>query len=336
MNEERNQKPDIEVVHVKDDFYKANWPKCLPVNKKGDVLLPNSKITKGTLSKLWPYLQVGGMNVHRMLAITFLECPGHPDDYQVNHIDGDKLNNDLSNLEWCTVQENVIHAYKTGLRNDNRPLLVKDLETGEIHRFYSLQAAARWFKVNGSLFTYYLKPKVTKIIPWRKKYSIIYEGDEWPEGLELGKTNGVEREIIVKELKTGKRIIFPSVTAASKILNIKSGAIYWYLNRRGVDCNNVYKGYEWWFLDEYPREIPETVERQGNKLAYENHSFSKGIRRKPSRVKTTDLATGEVKVWDSLWVIADALGLKKNSLEKAIWREGGVVKGIRYEYLGKE
>ena len=37
------------------------------------------------------------------------------DKLQVNHIDGNKKNNNLSNLEWCTQSENQIHAFKHGL-----------------------------------------------------------------------------------------------------------------------------------------------------------------------------------------------------------------------------
>lgn len=52
-------------------------------------------------------------SVHRLVAETFIPNPlGLP---QVNHIDGNKLNNNIHNLEWCTRSENMLHAHKHGL-----------------------------------------------------------------------------------------------------------------------------------------------------------------------------------------------------------------------------
>jgi len=53
------------------------------------------------------------MLIHRLVAMTFI--PEVDDKPYINHKDGNKTNNKIDNLEWCTVKENNIHAYKNGL-----------------------------------------------------------------------------------------------------------------------------------------------------------------------------------------------------------------------------
>lgn len=58
------------------------------------------------------------LKVHRLVALAFIPNT-LKDKTEVNHINGNKGDNNILNLEWCTPKENSIHAHNTGLINNN-------------------------------------------------------------------------------------------------------------------------------------------------------------------------------------------------------------------------
>lgn len=82
-------------------------------------------ITPG-INNDYPTIRVPKVNapivLHRVMACCFIPVQAglskHPKDLQVNHIDGDKSNYELTNLEWCTSQGNIIHAFEMGLSSN--------------------------------------------------------------------------------------------------------------------------------------------------------------------------------------------------------------------------
>lgn len=61
------------------------------------------------------------IGAHILVAMAFVPNPN--DKPEVNHKDGNKLNNTWSNLEWVTRSENALHAYSNGLINHGKPFL---------------------------------------------------------------------------------------------------------------------------------------------------------------------------------------------------------------------
>jgi hypothetical protein len=112
------------------------------------------KVWKNSKNGYW-YFVVNKkiQSLHRAIALQHLPIKEGMND--VNHIDGNKDNNHLSNLEWCTRSQNIKHAYDTNLRKGvflgmygknnphSKPIVGINRTTKELIEFDGLQEAGR-------------------------------------------------------------------------------------------------------------------------------------------------------------------------------------------------
>ena len=117
--------------------------------KRGKVLKPRTTPNGYQNVVIYRNGEPKALGVHRLVALAFIPNPG--DKPEVNHRNGVKTDNHLTNLEWSTRSENQRHRYDVlGKRQTNgKPVLCE--ETGET--FATATAAAEALKLNRSAVT---------------------------------------------------------------------------------------------------------------------------------------------------------------------------------------
>lgn len=144
---------------VSDHGRVANW-------ETGTVLKPRPSGWGYLQVMLWSSSRAHTKTVHRLVAEAFV--PGFDHGLDVNHIDGDKLNNHDWNLEWVTRGDNNRHALALGLRKP-RGTPVKVLETGMV--FSSVKECADYLGVHSSGISAVLNRKAPRYKGWTFAYA---------------------------------------------------------------------------------------------------------------------------------------------------------------------
>lgn len=218
MHEEPINLNEDYVVYPDGRIWSKRSKKFLkPVLSKAGYLTHSPSVTKGKMSP----------TVHRILAHCYLG--GLRDGLVVNHKDGDKLNNNLDNLELVTYSENSKHARRTGLirkvpseENAMAKLTNGDIldvyalmkdgksneEVAEIHnlhpRYVSLiRHGKRWselYKENGPF------PKSAKVSPTEEKYKRFLEIGGGKTNAELGRLLDIDASTISRWRSNGRRV----------------------------------------------------------------------------------------------------------------------------------
>lgn len=106
--------------------------------------------------------------VHRLVAEHFLPEP-KPNENEVNHKDGNKLNNCVDNLEWVSHRDNILHYYqklkkeKKARKNNGQkvPVIQFDLNGNEIARYESVSEASRATGIKIGAISYVINGRFT-------------------------------------------------------------------------------------------------------------------------------------------------------------------------------
>ena len=185
------------------------------------------------------------MRVHRMVALTFIDNPDNKP--YVNHINGNRSDNNVENLEWVTPSENTQHAVNTGLFKSGRARAVVqyNLNGEQMATFESASEAAR--QTGGS------QSKITMCCRRQRDSANDYQ---WRYYDDIQDVQKIEKNFI-----TGKKVaqcdeegnilkIYPSFKEAARAVNGTSSAI----SRVCSGTNIRHKGYKWKLVEEIVQE----------------------------------------------------------------------------------
>ena len=185
------------------------------------------------------------MRVHRMVALAFIDNPDNKP--YVNHINGNRSDNNVENLEWVTPSENTKHAVDTGLFKSGRARAViqYNLNGEQMATFESASEAAR--QTGGS------QSKITMCCRRQRDSANDYQ---WRYYDDIQDVQKIEKKFI-----TGKKVaqcdeegnilkIYPSFKEAARAVNGTSSAI----SRVCSGTNIRHKGYKWKLVEEIVQE----------------------------------------------------------------------------------
>lgn len=251
-----NDPNDLEVIVPEPvpehpGFYYFPHDSRLGVSKNSEVVnIKTGKIIKPSVSKsdklyiliTSPNVKAKAYALHRVIALTFIGRPSRHLDkeksrLEVNHIDGNRYNNDANNLEWVTGSENVLHARDNNLKTDNYRVLMKSIVTGVVSVCISVCQCARDFDISKPTLHKHLKSRNTLKLH-KEGYLFRYDtGEGWPvdhpdeikefhSGNEIGSAGRTFGVVAIMNLKNGQKFVSDTISNISRLLKLSYNTLW--------------------------------------------------------------------------------------------------------------
>jgi hypothetical protein len=267
--------------------------------------------------------------VHRLLAKAFINKPiRHNDkDYselEVNHINGNKSDNTLSNLEWVTHTENSRHAINHYLTVHER-VLARNIKTNKTIRYPTSRDCAKDFNINDKRLRRHLKSK--EVGTKTKKWFVfkIDDGTPWPE-LRDNDFQSDSWDIrfgiwYAKNIKTNKLYFNNTLEDLCNVLQLKYTTVQKNIRTNGKE---VYFGdYAIWFNDQPLKDVVDSLPKNDKRIP-------ESIR--PSMRMSVEI-DGITTIHDSITKASKATGLYVSTITYNLKKKQGIVKGIKFKFV---
>lgn len=269
-------------------------------------LREEQKLDNSDYSTVYIYSPDKRMNrtikVHRLVVFAWLKNDDFIAKPIVNHIDGNKQNNTLVNLEWCSYKENSNHAFSTGLNQCNTQMKTRDRFTGEVVIYRSATEMADKFGTSRVSATAYSK-KLPGYL-YQNRYEVKELGDTTPwyyerANVDLKATGKAIFTITVLNKLNGEELVFTNTSSFRKHYKLSSFTCT-------LDaCVSIFK-------ERYPDH---------------DVSYKRNALMGPYRVINTEKNT--VDLVNSLSAISELTGIGRSELQFDLSR------GLRFTYLKK-
>lgn len=279
--------------------------------------------TTNSIAVYGPFLGYHTHALHRLMALAFIPLEGARDRFYVNHIDGNKLNYDVKNLEWVTYKENREHAVKAGLCVQSVRLMAIDIYTGQRRSFASLQTASRAlglhaYDISKAIKAYKGQGKVI-CPPWL----FLEEGDSIPTSFIR-----IQKRVV----PIGVRWFTVEKDGNLKYVSFVGNLIKEVGNKEVViektkEYYNTFEVNGYTVKEVYRQDVPVDVYKRENE-------WRGGKEQKAIRV--TDLTSGAVITYPSTDHFATLVGAKRKTIQRRMLYNDGVWRDFKIEYIDKQ
>ena len=271
--------------------------------------LYEAETTKGT------YLRVSALDdagkcrskeVHHLVCLAFHGVPDETNvKMEVNHKDGNKHNNLPSNIEWMSRGDNLLHAYKEGLRTDCRRVIIHDHLHDRLVEVHSISEVGRQMNVSKSEAWRVICDHKTKKYLDRFTFTFV-------EGKTTTRKANHVRDIKAFDYSENRLLVSDNLGTMELLTGVKRATIAWQLKSSNP---RLIKGFWFKYMDDrspFPTFTEEEIEI--SKIRITNNG-------NPIRVTDTKLNT--TKLFSGIHQFAVTIGEHPNTIRRALKKGSG-------------